>query len=325
MSAVVRLRDAAVLEVSDTSLEALRAWVVDPATRVEDIAWNAGEFQSVRDWLKAHRSAQELRRKAVRVELIALRRVGLGGLAAKLTGSNQLKPVAKWLAELPDEGFSNLLDEITGEETPITLWRASKREEDKVQKWIQHEDELSGRPHYNPPTQRYRDGFLGPAEAARRLLHDMQLEGTTFTVQEAADRLTLLLEEDGIHVHQAMRGTPVTQLVRNAIHRATDGYEVLVNREGETARVPDFVTYETSNGVARVPWSSASIAQLQAFVEMHEDKARVLAQRAQEYRTLLDGLTTVTPDDSASCARTLTEARRRRNFRAALAEGGDVA
>lgn len=309
MTAVVPLRHPGAVAVSDESLDALLTWVTDPSTRVEDIAWNSQEFQAVRDWLKAHESAQHLRRKAVRVELIALRRVATEGLASKLSGSSQVKPTARWLGTLTDEGFADLLEQLTGEETPISLWRRAKKEQEKVNSWLEWEDHLTGRPTDPLLEQEYR--FQGAAHAARQLLADLQIEGTSFTVQEAADRLAIALEEDGVHVHQALRGTPLTQLVRNAIHRDAEGYETFANQENQPVRVPAFVTYETNNGVVRVPWHVASLEQLKAFVEIHESKARALADRAQEYRNLLDVLERLELDPGDGCETALAIAKRR--------------
>lgn len=303
------------IEVTDHRLAALLEWVSNPATLAEEIAWSAQEFQGIRDWLKAHKAAASLRQKAVRTELIALRRVALAGLAHKLTGGNHMKPTATWLAELTDEGFATLLAEVTGEQTPIALWRTSKREGDGLRMWFEREEILGGRPMYAG-----KQSYRGVSDAARRLLDDIQIEGTSFTVQEAADRLATALEEDGIQVHQALRGTPLTQLVRNAIHRAADGYELLVDREGRTARVPAFVTYEDNEGITRVPFHSASLEQFQAFVELHEEKAAALTRRAEEYRTLLAALELVHQDASTNCVRTLNETRRRRNLKAQAAE-----
>ena len=175
MSSQVAVRSAFDIELNSENLEMLAAWVAQIASP-ENLAWDSDRFKDLRNLLRTRKAASDLRIQAVKIECIALRRIGLAGLADKLKYEN--KKIALELAEMSDEDFASLMDDCDNEYSPASFLRRL----DSEKEWRQNY--YAGRVDDINPNLELRFEF-------RQLLE--MLEGP-FTVQEAADQLFLRLE-----------------------------------------------------------------------------------------------------------------------------------
>lgn len=185
MSAALAVQERPHTDLAE--LDGLIGWVL--SAPVEEVCWRLTEIGNIRDWLRAQKEATELRMKAVRLELVALRKVALGGLANKISASAQLRSCAKWLASLTDEEFSNVLVDIDGDRSPIALYRADKAQRDAMRDFMRRGDSPSQWEH-RATDDRYRRGEGDLRTAATALLSEILEAGEPFTVMCARRRPT---------------------------------------------------------------------------------------------------------------------------------------
>lgn len=249
-------------------LDELVQWVI--AAPVEEVCWRLTELGSMRDWLKTQKQATELRIRAVRLEMVALRKVGLGGLAHKISGS-QLRPVANWLATLTDEEFAHCLRELDADKTPIALYRADRAEREQMREALSREEVEKWRFSHS---QGLRDSVVRASAAT--LLAEIVEVGEPFTVADAADRLAERLGLD-VEVREAT-SEGLREMVRSAIRR---GEQVV--KFDHWSDLPVAFTVMTVDGAyQRVPATAAQVGHL--FAHAHEIRQRAAAAEAQADR-----------------------------------------
>ena len=256
--------------VSLANINDLVGWVMQAP--VEEVCWRITEIGSLRGWVQAQKEATELRRRAVRLEMIALRKVAQGGLATKIAGGPQNKAAATWLATLTDAEFARVLDEIDGERTPVALYRADKLERDAMAAELKRNDRehpapFSGNPVDSDDRVRY---------AAETILREVIEDGETFTIAEAASRVADRLGLDSVIREETAQG--IAEMVRAAIRRgsrttAVDQFSVLPVA---------FTVADPDGHYVRVPASSASVGHLQAHASEVRKRAEETMRRAEE-------------------------------------------
>ncbi|MDK8171715.1 hypothetical protein QP735_04150 [Curtobacterium citreum] len=293
-NAVARQKQTGTITVNDGSLANLLDWVVNTATP-EQVAWSATEFIDMRDWLKAHKAAKDLRAKATRLEMIALRKVGIAGLSRKLT--RYQKNVADWLAGMTNEQFNAVLADITGAETPVGLMRKADAEEKQMRSRVRSLAILDGQ--VDTGYEAYRP--YGLNESVKTILEEMSTVGEPFEVADAANALakrwSLANEEE---VPEALRGEPLREVVRRALREGAMGGDAYTDAAGERVRAPQFVTYSEAgdSSYVRVPWATASVAQFRFQVGLKMQQANAMYERAMQSQRLLDAIDRQFGDDA---------------------------
>lgn len=266
-------------------IDGLIEWVIKAPA--EEVCWRITEVGSIREWLKAQKESTNLRVRAVRLELIALRKVAGGGLSGKIAGAPQLRAAARWLASLTDAEFDVVLSEVDAEKSPIALYLADKRQRDAMRDALRDDDGQSdweartyqGEYDQSPKVEKFR------AEQRRRaatiLLDELIEDGQPFTVAEAAeslaDRLGLGIEA------RSNTAEGLREMVRTAIRKG--GRTVPVD---EWSVVPAVFTVQRADGAyERVPATRATLGHFYAHV--HEIKARAseAMQHAEELHRAL--------------------------------------
>lgn len=262
------------------SIDGLVAWVIE--ADVEEVCWRITEIGTLREWAQAQKDATALRMKAVRLELIALRKIAQGGLSAKIGGAPQLRSCAKWLATLSADEFGEVLEQIDGERSPIGLYRADKAQRDAMAEALSKEQRPSNWQHvvnWKRPPVSVEDG-AELRSAATVLLRDLLDEGEPFTVSEAAERLGQRMGLDVEVRGETAEG--LREMVRSAIRHGSRNLPV-----NAWAIVPVAFTVEQADGeYVRVPASKASIGHLVAHEREVRRRAEATMKQADELRSL---------------------------------------
>jgi hypothetical protein len=290
VSAVLALRPREHgLAVSDHSLNSLLEWVL--ASSAEEVTWTATEFTAVRDWLKTSKAAGELRIKATRLELVALRKVGLAGLAKKLPNSQ--REVAEWLVTLTEEEFDFLLNSVLVADSPVGLKRRSQQEERAV--WTRLRAHSGRAGHVDAGYENYSP--YGLNEAIKVVLEDISTSGESFSVAQAADALAVKLGEQE-DIPDILVGEPLKEVIRHALRHTESRSETSVNSDGQAVRVPEYVTYTEAAqlGYARVPWETAGLAQFRLMVGMRRRQVSSVIERYEQANRLLEVLQRVSEE-----------------------------
>lgn len=291
-----RSQQTGIAEVTDATVGALLDWVV--TANPEDVCWRTTELKSVRNWLAAHKAAKDLRIKAVRLELVALRKVGLAGLSERLPGGGQARSAAEWLAGCSDEQFDELLEDVSATSTPIGLFRKFRAGETAVDRWGVGRRYYSDAPYERDETPVSDDRWQRVAEAANTVLDSLEAESEICTVDDAASELQGVLQREA-REWVDFPVPPLRDVIRHAMAVSSRPGEWILGN-GLAAKVPRFVTwYSHSEGEPmRVPFAVANIDQLRAMVQLRRDKAEQ-AVRAAERLGHLHELLAGCPDDDA--------------------------
>jgi hypothetical protein len=223
-------RSAFDVELNAENLQRLSDWVANFAT-AEELAWNSDKFKELRNLLKVQKAARNLRIEAVRLECIALRRVGQAGLEKKLPVSE--RRVSTWLAEMNEEEFEKLLDDSVNDVSPLSLMRACENERRDLRAHI------GGYGDFDPDVDICEWGLEYEAKNVLRSLEQFE----SFTVEEAADALLDRLEEkwEG-RLPREFADKPLREVVRGVLRLPEPGKGLV--RVGDTVTyLPGFVTY----------------------------------------------------------------------------------
>lgn len=267
-------------------MDSLIEWVVQAP--VEEVCWRVTELGSMRQWLKAQKESTELRIKAVRLELIALRKVAAGGLAHKISGAATLRASAKWLAGLTDEEFATVISELDGDRTPIALYQRDRAQRDAMREALR---DKSGDSALHEAWLARRDvGGLDEAAERRRsaatyILREVIEEGEPFTVSEAAERLADAMGLDVEVRRETSEG--LREMIRTSIRRGDRTLPV-----DEWSDLPiAFTSHLPSGEYVRVPATRATIQHLQDH--WYEVNARAVAttRHAEKLASMLDQVT----------------------------------
>ena len=299
----VATRSAFDVEMNGENLQRLADWVANFAT-AEELAWNSDKFKDLRNLLKVQKAAKSLRVEAVKLECVALRRVGQAGLEAKI-GMHD-RAVAKWLAEMSDDEFEKLLEDSSNEVSPVSLMRACRDEQRNLSKHI------GGYGDYDPDADVCAYRLEAEARDILRSLEHLD----SFTVEDAANELFDRFESHwGGEIPREVADTPLKEVVRGVLRIPEPGRGVILVGESVT-ELPSFVTWSDSGIWRRIPWKRASVAHLRVMVETRELQARQMVEKAAEMRELLTviEMSAKSESESADAAfiRAVQEGRARR-------------
>jgi hypothetical protein len=296
-------RSAFDVEMNSENLQRLADWVANFAT-AEELAWNSDKFKDLRNLLKVQKAAKSLRVEAVKLECVALRRVGQAGLEPKI-GMHD-RAVAKWLAEMTDDEFDKLLDDSSNEVSPLSLMRACRDEQRNLS------NHIGGYGSFDPDADISVYSIEREARDILRALEHLD----SFTVEEAANELFNRFESYwGNELPREIADAPLKEVVRGVLRIPEPGRGVVLVGDTVT-ELPGFVTWSDSNEWRRIPWKSASVAHLRVMVETRELQARQMVEKAQEMRELLNviEMSAKSESESADAAfiRAVQEGRARR-------------
>lgn len=284
----LRPRNELVRDVTPESLMRLAHWVSELASP-EELAWEGDKFKHLRDWLKTHQAAKDLRIQAVRIECIALRKVGLAGLSHKLRSHLERK-AADWFAGLSDQRFQAVLEDSKLTTSPTSVMNYYSGEEKRVADWLsdrrQHIEDESGT--VDPVYQ------LGLAHAVQEVLGAVVQDGEPFDVATVASDLYDQLNDSSYYHNEQipveLAGEPLREVIRRALRAPGPADRVQI---GElTLTVPQFVTYQPPGGETwqRVPWGSAVLWQLKKMTELRREQARNAELAADRMQALYEAL-----------------------------------
>ena len=294
----VAVRSAFEIELTTENLEKLSEWVTKFASP-ENLAYEWDKFKDLRNLMRVRKAAANLRIEAVKIECIALRRIGLAGLEGKLPYEN--KKIAKRFAEMSDKDFEALIADCNNQHSPAAFLRNI-------------EYEWRDRQRY------YRGGGDWPIDdnlsfnfEVRNILETLGAEGP-FTVAEAADKLfdriaSYHFETTGGDLPGEFADEPLREVVRKVLMVPEPGSTVYAR--GVEITIPHNVTYHAPSGYCRIPWKDAMLSNYRAMVEIREKQAAELVAKASAMRALLDLLDEVLESESMSANEGLTRLMRR--------------
>ncbi|UTN91522.1 hypothetical protein SEA_PERIWINKLE_68 [Gordonia phage Periwinkle] len=165
-------------------------------------------------------------------------------------------------------------------------------------------------------------------ELMGRLLRQLYSEGDPFSVSEATDKmLDLLGEQQELYAedhpfHKDPRFCEGDEWVREgvsaAIRHALMSSAVLDDSGREVLRLgssevhpPRFITYQDPDaGWVRIPWASASLAQLKEMAELRAQQAAALSQKSADLQLLVKALSNVSTSETDSCPTLLVKCTR---------------
>jgi hypothetical protein len=262
------------IELNPENLEQLAAWVSDIASP-ENLAWESDRFKDLRNLLRTRKAAADLRIQAVKIECIALRRIGLAGLESKLDYAN--RKIALHFAEMTDQSFQSLMDDCNTQSSPAAFLRSLDVE------WEERQRYYRGGSEYEP---------IPELEFELEAKHVLETLATSdsFTVAEAAERLYErmfgLAENLGVDLPREFADEPLREVVR-AVMRGPQAGDTVYSGDVELS-IPRNVTYETTAGYVRIPWNKAMLLNYRYMVELRHRQAQELAEKAEGMSALLE-------------------------------------
>ena len=266
------------IELNAENLQKLANWVANFAT-AEELAWNSDKFRELRDLLKIRKAAESLRIEAVRLECVALRKVGQANLQSKLPAHD--RKVAIWLANMVESDFEKLLEDCANQVSPLSFMRECNNEEHNLRRHI------GGYGDFDPDAD---ISELGLEWEAKNILRSLE-QFDSFTVEEAANALLDRLQDrwEGIEIPREFAETPLREVVRGVLRLPEPG-QGLVRINDTVTFLPSFVTWSDSGMWKRIPWKRATVEHFRNMVETRELQAKQLVQKAEEMRELLTAL-----------------------------------
>lgn len=270
----LQTRSAFDIELTAENLERLADWVANFAS-AEELAWNADQFKDLRNLLKVRKAASALRIEAVRLESVALRRIGLANLENKLPAHE--RRVARWFAEMTGDDFDKLLNDCENEVSPLSFMRECENEQRYVSRHI------AGYGDFDPNAEIEPMDILREAHNILSSLDSFD----SFTVEQAANSLLDRLKDVwGDELPREFAATPLREVVRTVLRLPGPG-EGTFEIGDVYFSLPTHVTWFDSGVWRRIPWQRASVAHLQTMVENRELQADQLVRKAAEMRQLL--------------------------------------
>jgi len=271
------VRSAFDIELNAENLQKLAEWVAHFAT-AEELAWNSDKFRDLRNLLKVRKASQSLRIEAVRLECVALRKVGQANLESKLLSHD--RKVATWLAEMNDDDFDKLLDDCANQVSPLSLMRECNNEQRNLR------NHIGGYGDFDPEVDISEYGLEWEAKNLLRSLEQFD----SFTVEEAANALLDRLNDHwNNEIPREFAETPLREVVRGVLRLPEPGKGCVFVGDTMTF-LPTFVTWQDGSSWRRIPWKRATIQHFRNMVETRELQAKQLLEKAQEMRRLLDAI-----------------------------------
>jgi uncharacterized protein (DUF433 family) len=278
------------LEHADKGLALAARWVLEAATP-QEITWHYPNLKDISEWLKVHHAASELRQKAIRLELIALRKIGRSGKTYISRLHVKVQKVAEWLAEMNDDSFNNLLNNVAGTDTPLGLLNRSKKETAAYMEWLKQKHTEDGGILNELGDVGYVPMDLN--NAVRAILLEIVQAGDPFTVSDATETLMRKLHRNYPELDfpdELTRG-PLKQVVRMALRRGSDKATILVDQRGEHVRVPNLVTFQDERGYYyHVPFEAATLDQYEVMAEMRKEQMQIFARHFYEQNAHAEAL-----------------------------------
>jgi hypothetical protein len=288
------------IELNADNLEQLAAWVSDIASP-ENLAWESDRFKDLRNLLRTRKAAADLRIQAVKIECIALRRIGLAGLESKLDYAN--RKIALHFAGMTDESFQALMDDCNTQSSPAAFLRSLDVEWEERQRY------------YRGGMDREPIDDLDFEHEALSVLETLAM-GDSFTVAEAAGRLydrlcerRLWHSDKDFELPREFADEPLREVVR-AVMRGPQAGETVYSGDTELS-IPHNVTYQTTAGYVRIPWTKAMLLNYRYMVSMRQEQARDLANKARAMSRLLEMLDGVLDSETMPVDAGLQELMRR--------------
>lgn len=232
------------------------------------------DAEMIKAWVRVHKAATAIAIEACKLEATALRRLcQLKSDAIK----GQQRTAGDWLAAMTDAEFEELLAQMKWARSPISLFREDQETARKNAVFERGRDIGRGDGDYSPVDPE------AVSKAANELLHSALSRGAV-SVNELCDELLRWLDldcrgEDGYLVR-----TGIDSIVREALR--SESFE----DEGH----PDFVTWKDEEaGWLRIPWTAATLPQLQWMAEYRQQQVRELRSVADDLSSLAATLTRI--------------------------------
>lgn len=272
----------------------IREWLREEAT-LQETSTAAKDIRDLSNWLRIRKTANALRIQAMQIEATALRRLGKAGFLDSLRPID--KTLARWFAGMDQDEFDEALQQIAEPES-LPTWRMRVlRGKEQAQRQDAAENVLKGNPvsPADPSALSDKSEGLFPErrelhDAAVTLLAAVVAQHHPFRIDESALSLAAQLREE---VWNDTAGhVLLARLIGFALDVVSDRSPELYLRwrvDGAVIYVPTAVTYEEDDlGWVRVPWSTASPAQLEAMVAHRTQQANEAAGDAENLRRLAD-------------------------------------
>lgn len=250
------------------------------STNADDMRSAVDQARLLRELKRIRGLAEQVAAMALRIEVLALRRLSeLGAAFTKTTD----KRCADRLARTPMADIEVLL---ASTDCPRTALGVSDRLGAIERQQAARRDVRSGRvePDQHPTSNTVP--WYELAEAAAKILNSATTLGTEFTVADAADKL---LAEVGAE-HSDLHAMAARELIRDAI-AADDG-----DSDGFRDTIPAVVTFRkwnpdgTDGAWVRIPWRNATLAQLRWMAEYRMVQAKAMLAAAERLTDLVDSL-----------------------------------
>lgn len=253
---------------------------------IDDVVDVEERARMAREYLRITKQAGRVRVEALRVELLALRRIGQLGATQLLGSRSGAKAQAKLFATLDDTAWAEVMRLCEDLVSPTVVYRHLQG--------VEHE--RSTRVHLDYVYAGQHVAIVPPSWdemviAAHVMLDRADDEGEAITVPEAALALAKAYGRNDDLDRAQMVGLEFA--VRTAIRHA-DASTQRVAIDGVPSTVPAFVTYEEDEaGYVRVPFKVASIEQLTAMARARRSQAEALAIAAANLERVADVLAAV--------------------------------
>lgn len=290
-SDLVPIDSASDAQAATSRLREMRRWI-DDCTDVEQLTSARQSIYEAREWMRIKKLSEALRREALRIECVAIRKIVQIGSRVDLP--SHLRTTGEFFAGMTDEEFNRLLDECVYASSPkafLNHWNG-ERERRRVQDeaWTLG---VTGRPWQEPREE--PDGGVGEgwypdefnfAMAVKQILLVREMTGDAFSVDEAVEQLHEALDphlDSELHrdmdFHQAL-----AEVVRSALRAEVAG-------PAQGMDTPRFVTFcHAEHGWLRIPWASAHLDQLRYMARTRREQASQVAAAADRLDLLVQRL-----------------------------------
>lgn len=261
----------------------------------EPLADLTARMSMAREWAKIQADAEELRRRLLRLELHAFRRIGMLEVEREIFNRSTIKAAAaRFLGKMTFAEVDELSNTWAEKTTAAAVVKAEKNQRESVA------DEWTGRRHAaegfaRPPQRTLAEEMLlaevgiepDPVrhvrtigDAVRWIVDDYASRYGEFTVTQMADELLLDLDLDDAYRNG------VRQVCREAVQRSSltaDGYD--------GSGMPLFImcrSEKSVGGYTRIPFRTATLGQLDDMIEMREEQIRSDQENLDKMRALRD-------------------------------------
>ncbi len=290
--------DMKALTTNNTELVKMANWL-DTARElilsasIEDAEDLLEKARLIRILMKAMKGAQMLRAKAIKLELLCLRRLAvLGHTPRGIHGSTVVE-----LAKVSDAEFEDILTWADSTEfapsTIVRRWgyaRDSKAARERGD--IADADILRRRQYGQPP---HTDLVNHPQEhiehTAHQVLADLSRDEDEFTTDDAAE---MLADELQVNWEDSVTRQGLREIIREAIMREHHEPTVTLipsgGGEGSGLSIPSLITFKTDEWV-RIPWRCAELDQLEFMADYRRHQAKEIAATADKLEDLFRFLT----------------------------------